>query len=412
MMIYIKGSESLTQLKEVVVVNKNISIGHHFVFIATVVFFWFSIYIYIPVFSVYLEKIGFSYFLIGIILGSYGITQILLRFPLGLLSDNNFKLRKSLLLQGFIIAFISSLILIFYSSFILILIARLFAGITASMWVMATILYSYYFGINQSTKSMAILQFVTVIIQFISMGISGYLAEFFGYKSLFWISAIVSLIGLFFAYKIKMVQTQQNVITHQMLMKDRVKEVFKITGLKSITALSLLAHAILFITIFGFSPMLAIELKIEEKSMIWLVSSFFIPHAIASFILAICKIDLKYSKIIIAISFGFTALLLFIVPLGKSFLLLCILHCGIGLGLGIIFPILLSEVTRISKNEIKTSAMGFFQSFYALGIFLGPLIAGIIANNYGLDWVFVFTGGLSIIGLIIAIIKYPKSAVY
>ena len=47
------------------------------------------------------------------------------------------------------------------------------------------------------------------------------------------------------------------------------------------------------------------------------------------------------------------------------------------------------------------SAMGFFQSFYALGIFIGPLVAGIIAERLGLAEVFYMTGILAVIAIIV-----------
>lgn len=41
------------------------------------------------------------------------------------------------------------------------------------------------------------------------------------------------------------------------------------------------------------------------------------------------------------------------------------------------------------------SVMGFYQSFYALGIFLGPLLAGKIAQLVGLAGVFYGAGSLA-----------------
>jgi MFS family permease len=68
------------------------------------------------------------------------------------------------------------------------------------------------------------------------------------------------------------------------------------------------------------------------------------------------------------------------------------MHAVLGLALGFIFSILLSEVVRISPAEYKISAMGFFQSFYALGIFLGPLLTVVFAEKSSLNDVFTFTG--------------------
>src|SRR5690625_7861449 len=91
------GSDSISSLKD------------HIIFLAAIFCFWFSTYIYIPTFGIYLETTGLSYAAIGIILGSYGISQVLLRLPLGLLSNSLEKLKKWLLFIGMFLAFISGL---------------------------------------------------------------------------------------------------------------------------------------------------------------------------------------------------------------------------------------------------------------------------------------------------------------
>jgi len=43
------------------------------------------------------------------------------------------------------------------------------------------------------------------------------------------------------------------------------------------------------------------------------------------------------------------------------------------------------------------SAMGYYQSFYALGIFLGPIFAGIIADQVGLKEVFLYAAIITLL---------------
>nr|WP_241779407.1 hypothetical protein [Bacillus atrophaeus] len=49
--------------------------------------------------------------------------------------------------------------------------------------------------------------------------------------------------------------------------------------------------------------------------------------------------------------------------------------------------------------------MGFYQSFYALGIFIGPMLAGKIAQTFGLNDVFIAAGILAFAALGIILIK-------
>ncbi|OES43386.1 MFS transporter [Domibacillus iocasae] len=374
--------------------NQDIQRKDHIYFLAAVFCFWFAIYIYAPVFGVYLQEVGFSFSAIGIILGAYGITQILLRFPLGILSDFLHNIRRQLFVGGFVVALISSLMLVYFESFFMVLIARLLAGVTASMWVMATVLYSHYFSADRASNAMGIMQFVTVATQFFSMAVSGWLVHVFNWDFPFWIGAAASILGAFFAWNIKEAETDsltapKNAIVH-------VKETIKMPNLKMLTFLSLMAHAVLFITIFGFSPIYAASLGVEEQSFIWLTCAFFIPHAAASLSLVFYRLDPRLNKSVLTACFIVTAIFLFAVPFSHALASLSIVHFFIGLALGFIFPVLLSEVVLISPPAFKMSAMGFFQSFYALGIFLGPLVAGVVAEQWSLDAVFTITGTLCI----------------
>ncbi|GKU82202.1 MFS transporter [Niallia sp. NCCP-28] len=382
---------------------------NHFLFLSSVFFFWFAIYIYTPVFGLYLENIGFSYNSIGFILGSYGITQILFRFPLGILSDLLHGMRRYLLVLGFVMALISCALFLISESFYIILLARLLAGITASMWVMATILYSNYFSKEESSKAMSILQFLTVFSQFASMAICGYLVEYFGWEIPFWIGAVSALLGGILAWNIKEAAIER--IAENKNVLSIIKMTWHIPQLKMMTFLSFIAHSLLFITIFGFSPMYAAKLGVKEGSLLWLTSAFFIPHAFATFSLVFIKVKQNYVSSILICCFTVASLFVFFIPYANNLFALSLLHAVIGLSLGFVFPLLLGQVVHHSPGELKMSAMGFHQSFYAIGILIGPMFAGYIAEYRGLADVFYFTALLSIIAAILLIaVKRKKIA--
>lgn len=373
------------------------SLKDHIIFLAAIFCFWFSTYIYIPTFGIYLETTGLTYTAIGIILGSYGISQVLLRLPLGLLSNSLEKLKKWLLFIGMFLAFVSGLILVYFDSFEFILVARILAGVTASMWVIATILYADYFKKSRASQAMSILQLMTVSTQFLSMILCGILIEYYGWDLPFWLGAITAFVGCLLVLKIKVVKFEQVVNTDSFVLT--LKKTFTLKRLKMVTFLSLIAHAILFITIFGFSPLYAVHIGIKESANIWLMCAFFVPHMLASLYLSFKKVDPKHNYRIMIYSFSVVAVFLFLIPFSHSLLTLSVIHMVVGLMLGFIFPILLGEVVIISPPELKLASMGFYQSFYAIGIFVGPMIAGGIAERIGLNEVFMFTAILSFIAL-------------
>ncbi|GIN98364.1 putative MFS-type transporter YxlH [Siminovitchia terrae] len=380
--------------------SKKTSWKVHFNFHAAIFCFWFSIYIYAPLFSIYLESVGFSYTEVGIILGAYGVSQILLRFPLGILSDILHDIRKSLLIGGFICSFISCIIFVFFESFWGVFLARILTGITASMWVMSTVLYSNYFTLKNAEKAMGAMQFNTVATQFVCMTVSGYLIRLFGWHFPFWLGAVFSLMGVFFAWRIREERTERST-QPRIDIGVYIKETNKISGLKIITFLSMVAHAVLFITIFGFSPVMADSIGGENTQISWIMSAFFIPHALTSLSLTFFSLDRKKHNMILISSFSFTSFFLCCIPFANSLVSMSLYHAGLGLALGFIFPLLLGEVVKISPAHLKMSAMGFYQSFYAVGILIGPILAGMVAERWGLYEIFFLTAILPLLSTVI-----------
>jgi MFS family permease len=394
--IYLKKEQTFTNF-----FNKN-----HIIYLSFVFCFWFSIYIYIPNFSIYLDSIlHFSYSEVGIILGSYGITQILLRLPLGLYTDFYDGIQNKLLLLGLIFAFISGLLLVFFQSFIPIFIARLFAGITASIWVIITVLYSQQFFRN-AASSMGIMQFLTVFTQFISMLLSDILIIKFGWLTPFWLAIFVSFIGIILANFIQINKSnidnkKTGISINCNFLKSHIKKILTIKGFLLVSFLSLCAHAIFFITIFGFSTIYL--LNFEHGSIIILICAFFIPHSLASVFVAMFKISLKRNRMLILISFFVTLLVLVFIPLYSNAFYYYFFHIILGLCLGFIFPLTLAQVIEKSPKEQSNYLMGFFQSFYAIGIVLGPLLAGFFAKHFELNSIFYFTGGIAIVAIILSL---------
>ncbi|MFB4159548.1 MFS transporter [Geomicrobium sp. JSM 1781026] len=374
----------------------------HLIYLASVFCFWLATYIYVPVFSLYLENIRFSYEAIGIILGSYGVLQVALRFPLGVLADRLLFLRKWLYVSSFAIAIISGLILVFFESFTMVLIGRLLAGMTAAMWVMATIMYAQYVKKENAGRAMGAMQLFTVLPQFASILTAGFLVESLGWLSPFWVGVAASFIGLLLAVSIKVIpaSNEENV---RYSIGEYVTRTLKTKQLLPISTIALITHGLMFISIFGFTPNYAATLGISEQAIVLLMTAFFLPHAVASLIVTAYHLNPHTERIVILTCMVLAAVMFFLVPFTNSLWTLSATHFLIGLALGFVLPICLSQVARLAPDSLKTSVMGFFQSYYAAGIFLGPWIAGMVAEAFQLHAVFVFASIVAVIGSMITL---------
>jgi MFS family permease len=70
------------------------------IFIAATAAYWGSLYTYVPLLSPYAEHLGAGLTMVGFIVSAYGFSQLLLRVPIGILSDKLGKRRMFMILGG------------------------------------------------------------------------------------------------------------------------------------------------------------------------------------------------------------------------------------------------------------------------------------------------------------------------
>ena len=117
-----------------------------------VIFFWFAQYVYIPYQTPYLTMIQTSTSFIGIIIGSYGISQMVLRLPVGLLADYRNKYKMNMLI-GALSSGCASLFRIIFNNEIGFLIGNLFSVLASAMWISFMVLYMSFYPKDQQTKA-------------------------------------------------------------------------------------------------------------------------------------------------------------------------------------------------------------------------------------------------------------------
>ena len=110
--------------------------------------FWGAVYIYMPILAPYSKMVSGSLQAVGMVMGAYGLSQLLLRIPLGIWSDR-WRRRKPFILLGFIFDGLAALGLILSSNTAMLFFSVLTAGIASSMWVPFAVLFSSYFPPGQ-----------------------------------------------------------------------------------------------------------------------------------------------------------------------------------------------------------------------------------------------------------------------
>ena len=94
------------------------------------------------------------------------------------------------------------------------------------------------------------------------------------------------------------------------------------------------------------------------------------------------------------IGFSLLALYCFLLPQMKSFFGMTVMQFLGGCGGTSVFSLIMSAAIRDVPDEQRSTAMGFFQSVYAIGIMAGPSVMGTL-----IDW-FRITPAFSIVGVV------------
>lgn len=365
------------------------------IFTFTTSMFWFSLYAYVAELSTYAATLGATYRLVGIITGSYGLTQLILRIPLGIMSDKLQK-RKLFIQLGLLVSLISSVITFILPSAFSLLITRALAGVSASTWVLYTVMFSSYFKPEESPRAVGIMNSYNAIGQLTSMAFAVLVVYFLGTRYLFLLAACGACVGFASSLFIHEEKTNRKPIPLSAFIS-----VAKHKPLQHISVLGVLSQLITFATAFGFVPILAKRLGANSVQLILLTAFAIIPAIFVSRLAGSFFPERIGKKNTILIGFFFSSLFCLIMPFINHLWLLYIAQIASGVSRSMVFPLLMGLCIHDIEQEKRATAMGIFQSTYGLGMVLGPVILGFVAQTFGLTVGFMVTSIAGILGLLI-----------
>ena len=365
------------------------------IFIITNLLFWFSLFTYIPQLATYAKSLGASYKLIGIITGSYGVTQTLIRLPLGIWSDKINK-RKIFVILGLFVSTISTLVTYFYPHPYSLLATRLLAGASVATFVVMTVMFADYYEKSEAARGVGISNSVNGLGLILAMAAGGLLIKYSSSnRDLYLLGAIGGFVGFVLSFFIEE-------RAHEYHESKAIKVLFKNSIDKNLLKVSILAtvsQGITFATLFGFVPIIGRSLYASGLQLSLLTITGLVPFIILPPITGSLFIRYVKPQVIVITGFIISTVICFLMPFAGSLSLLFLLQFFSGIGRSLSFPLLMGMGIKGIDSEYRGTAMGFFQASYGVGLVFGPVILGFMADTWGLTSGFIFTSITGIVAI-------------
>lgn len=349
-----------------------------FLLLTTTALYWFSLYTYPAFLSNYAsQELQADPRMVGAIVSSYGLTQMLLRVPLGFASDR-LRRRKPFLILGLSLSTLAAIGLYAARTAGWVLIARGTAGMAAASWVAFSVLYASYGTRKQDTRTIGTLSACMYCAQLLGTLSGGFLARAHGMQSAFLLAAIVGALGIVCSCLVADVPPATDPPNARALLtvaKDRT--------LLLHAGLTILLQIIMWGTLYGFTPNWAKEALGADSAQVALLSTVqLVPNILFSW-LAGAHLAPKFgSRCISAIGFACMALCCLGMPFTQTFVQMLCLQTLCGIGVGCVAPLMMSMSIRNIPGDQRGMAMGLYQALYGIGMFVGPVLAGSLVQAF------------------------------
>ncbi len=345
-----------------------------------------------PFMALYAESLGASGLYIGLIFASFTIARGLATPFIGKLSDHHG--RKNFIIAGLLAYTISSFLYLYADNLELLIIVRLLQGMSSAF--VAPIAMAYIGDITPKGKEGTYMGTFTMSM-FLGLGlgpiIGGGVNHEFGMRAAFLSMTILGLISLLVVSALL-----PELGKHRSKKPTEFLQIIKDRGMQEILLVR-------FITSFGvagyivFLPLFAAEHGMNTA----------VIGAIVTMNLLITTLLQRYfgnladrhnKLVLVMVGNLLMGLTILLIPLTKDLVSLFLVNVFMGLGGAIAIPANTALAAQFGRLHGMGSAMGLLQTSFSLGLTVGPIIAGLIHDTFGITWVFIYTGIVVVLGTI------------
>jgi len=340
--------------------------------------------IYVPILPSLAVSFGASLSVVGMVSGSFGFSNLLLRIPFGLLSDR-WQRRKAFIVIGSAAAVVSGLGLGFATHPMHLILWRVVGGIGGATISINAVLFAEHIRTKELGYAMGLFNFAASLALALGPMIGGWLGDAFSRQIPFMVSGLMGLLSLVvLAWLPETRRNEDESITYSLSLLRRY--IF----LEPFVLMMLVSFNQSF-NVFTFLPLRLLEIGADKTAVGFVI---FLAMLAASLAALVSGIWMPYihGYWTVGIALVCMGIATFIVPWIRSIPGLAFSQVVCGLGWGVILPVVSSwSLTEAATHEKATSA-SLYLTGASLGVLLGPVTGGLIADWFNLDAAFFFVG--------------------
>ena len=353
-------------------------------------FYWISLYLYVPTLPVYAQSKTSNLALIGTVLAQYGLWQAIVRFPLGIASDWLGR-RRPFIFLGFLLAGLGAWLMGSAASIQGVMVGRAVTGLAAASWVVLVVAFSSLFPPREAVRATALLSMVNSVSRMLATGITGELNNLGGYSLAFTLAAVSAGLAALVYLPVKEERLERK--------SPSLVGTGKLVSRRDVllpSLLNALAQYAVWATAFGFVPILAKQFGASNIVQSLLVSLNLAVGIVGNLFTTTFVRRFGARRLVLS---GFLATVggIFLLFLAQSLAWVFAATIFIGLGFGLSYPTLMGMSIEHVEGSQRSTAMGLHQAVYALGMFAGPWLSGILAKALGVQPMF----GITAVGVLI-----------
>lgn len=367
-----------------------------------------GLFLILPVFAIHATHLkgGDSQTLVGVALGTYGLTQAILQLPFGMASDR-FG-RKPVIVFGLVLFAIGSFVAAATDDIWITILGRAIQGAGA----ISSAVVAFTADLTREehrTKAMALIGASIGLTFALSLVLAPMLYQAVGMAGIFGLTGLLALAAIWVVTSV--VPPESGAVSPSK--EGGAGDLWKVLRNAELARLNLGIFALhmVLMAIFVVIPLALVRVGGLAAAAHWKV---YLPVVLASFVVMMPLIKFMEKKGRLKPTFVACVWAMAAIQLGlwlgiEHFAALVLLLFGFFAVFNVLEATLPSLVTRIAPASARGTAIGVYNTMQALGLFVGGAAGGWLAQHHGEGAVFVFGFALTALwGLGALSMKAPK----